>query len=245
MKSATIISYPLKHGGLLQLNHLTKTYLQGTIQRSVLDDASIDFYQGEVTAILGKSGSGKTTLLNLISGIDQAETGEVIFDSINLTALSDHQRTLIRRARIGFVFQFFNLIPTLTVWENTILPLELNHQLLDGGKKKAENLLDQVGLLHRKGAYPEQLSGGEQQRISIARALVHEPDLVLADEPTGNLDEQTGEEVLSLLNRLTRGNGRTMILVTHSLAAAKIADRVLYLHQGKLTEEIKVMPEVL
>jgi putative ABC transport system ATP-binding protein len=230
---------------ILHLSHLSKTYHQGTGTRLILDDVSLGFQRGEVIAVLGKSGSGKTTLLNLISGIDQADAGEVFFDSINLTAMDDHQRTLVRRKRIGFVFQFFNLIPTLTIWENTILPLELNQQLKFGGKERAEDLLNQVSLLDRKNAYPEQLSGGEQQRVSIARALVHQPDLVLADEPTGNLDEQTGAEVLQLLNQLTRGNGRSLILVTHSLAAARIADRVFYLHQGKMTEEKILKPEAL
>lgn len=219
----------------LQLIHLSKTYREGTKSRPVLKDACFRQQKGTVTAILGKSGTGKTTLLNLISGIDQADAGQVILDGTNLTALSDHKRTLVRRRRIGFVFQFFNLIPTLTVWENVTLPLELNN-LNVGGHSHAEELLAEVGLLDRRKAYPEQLSGGEQQRVSIARALVHDPDLLLADEPTGNLDEETGAEILGLIDRLTRRSGKSLILVTHSNEAAAIADRTVYLHDGCLVE---------
>lgn len=220
----------------LQLVHLSKTYREGVRTRVVLKDACFNLERGSITAILGKSGSGKTTLLNLISGIDQADSGQVYLDSVNLTALNDHERTLIRRRRIGFVFQFFNLIPTLTIWENVTLPLELNHLSRNGGLKKAEVLLDEVGLLDRRKAYPEQLSGGEQQRVSIARALVHDPDLLLADEPTGNLDEETGMGILKLIDRLTRRNGKSLVLVTHSQDAAAIADRTIYLHDGRLIE---------
>ncbi len=153
-----------------------------------------------------------------------------------MTALNDHERTLIRRKRIGFIFQFFNLIPTLTIWENVTLPLELNELTKNGGLDKASTLLDEVGLLDRKNSYPEQLSGGEQQRVSIVRALVHDPELLLADEPTGNLDEQTGAEILALLDKLTHRSGKSLILVTHSQEAASIADRQVYLYNGCLTE---------
>lgn len=220
----------------LELIHLSKTYREGGRNRLVLKDACFKMDAGSIVAILGKSGSGKTTLLNLVSGIDQADSGQVYFDSTNLTALDDTHRTLIRRERIGFVFQFFNLIPTLTVWENVSLPLELNRFSPTERDRRAENLLAEVGLLDRRKAYPEQLSGGEQQRVSIARALVHDPDLLLADEPTGNLDEETGTEVLKLLDRLTRRSGKNLILVTHSNEAAAIADRTVYLHDGRLTE---------
>jgi putative ABC transport system ATP-binding protein len=226
----------LASGSFLQLIHLSKTYREGNRHRIVLKDACFSLECGTVTAILGKSGSGKTTLLNLISGIDRADAGQVILDSINLSELSDHERTLVRRKRIGFVFQFFNLIPTLNIWENVILPLELNDLTANGGTDKAKELLDEVGLLDRLKAYPEQLSGGEQQRVSIARALAHNPDLLLADEPTGNLDEETGGEILRLIDRLTRRNGKTLILVTHSQEAAAIADRTAFLHDGCLIE---------
>jgi putative ABC transport system ATP-binding protein len=223
-------------GSFLELIQLSKTYREGSRSRVVLKDACFKFESGCITAILGKSGSGKTTLLNLISGIDQADSGQVFLDSINLTALNDHDRTLVRRRRIGFVFQFFNLIPTLTVWENISLPLELNDRMDQTGSARVEELLAEVGLLDRRKAYPEQLSGGEQQRVSIARALVHNPDLLLADEPTGNLDEETGAEILKLIDRLTRRSGKSLIMVTHSNEAAAIADRVVYLHDGRLID---------
>ncbi len=188
---------------------------------------------GEFVAVIGKSGTGKSTLLNIISGIDDADSGEVWFNGENLTALKERDRTLFRRRHIGFIFQFFNLIPTLTVWENVILPLEL---LGAKSLEPAAELLEMVGLGDRHAAYPDKLSGGEQQRVAIARALVHDPLLVLADEPTGNLDEETGTRILRLLDTLTRQRGKNLILVTHSLEAAGFADRILYLRDGQLFE---------
>jgi putative ABC transport system ATP-binding protein len=205
----------------------------------VLHHTSISLACGEFIAILGKSGSGKTTLLNLISGIDVADEGIIRLNSQNLTALNDQQRTLFRRKNIGFIFQFFNLIPTLTVWENVILPLELVGQAGKEGFQYARTLLDAVGLLDRVKTYPDRLSGGEQQRVAIARALVHDPFLVLADEPTGNLDEETGRQVMALLDRLTRRTGKNLILVTHSPEAASYADRILLLHEGRLEEQAR------
>ncbi len=203
----------------------------------MLDEADATFDRGELVAILGRSGSGKSTLLNLISGIDRAETGVIWIDGRDITALAEREMTLFRRSHIGFIFQFFNLIPMLTVWENVILPAELDHSKLDGARERALSLLDAVGLRDRLDAFPDRLSGGEQQRIAIARALVHDPLLVLADEPTGNLDEETGSQILRLLDRLTRQAGKNLILVTHSLDAASYADRILYLHEGKLFEK--------
>jgi putative ABC transport system ATP-binding protein len=203
----------------------------------VLQHASATISRGEFVAILGRSGSGKSTLLNLISGIDLADGGAVWLDGQDLTQLNERRRTLLRRQKIGFVFQFFNLIPTLTVWENVVLPLELNG--VNGSEKRsqADALLNAVGLLDRRTAFPDRLSGGEQQRVAIARALVHDPPLVLADEPTGNLDEETSRGVLALLDRLTRHAGRTLILVTHSADAAASADRILRLRNGQLQGE--------
>jgi putative ABC transport system ATP-binding protein len=221
----------------VELSNISKTYQEGNQPRLVLKHASIAFCKGDIIAILGKSGSGKTTLLNLISGIDRPDEGSIYLDSFNLTTATDLQRTLARRTKIGFIFQFFNLIPTLTVWENVILPLELNGMLTEEGRQHARSLLAEVGLAERTKAYPDRLSGGEQQRVAIARALVHNPALLLADEPTGNLDEDTGRQVLDLLNRLTRQSGRSMILVTHSREAAAGADRVYLLREGKLVPE--------
>jgi len=202
--------------------------------RPVLQSADARIARGEFVAILGKSGSGKSTLLNLISGIDLTDDGTVWIDGRNLTSMSERERTLFRRRHIGFVFQFFNLIPTLTVLENVTLPLELGGTSRTEAEKRAEPLLSAVGLPDRLGAFPDRLSGGEQQRVAIARALVHDPLLVLADEPTGNLDEATGRQVLALLDDLTRQAGKNLIVVTHSREAASYADRVLLLREGKL-----------
>jgi putative ABC transport system ATP-binding protein len=218
----------------VRLADLSKSYQEGTSTRTVLQRANAAFGRGEFVAILGKSGSGKSTLLNVISGIDRVDGGDVWVDGQRLTALDERRRTLYRRHNIGFVFQFFNLIPTLTVWENVVLPLELRGARNGDIRPRAETLLDAVGLLDRKDAFPDRLSGGEQQRVAIARALVHDPVLVLADEPTGNLDEDTGRQVMDLLDRLTRQAGKNLILVTHHTDIAAYADRILYLRDGTL-----------
>ena len=221
----------------LRFHDLTKSYYEGDVRRDVLQNAHAEFQPGEITAILGKSGSGKSTLLNLISGIDMPDGGQIWVDGQDLTALSERDRTLFRRAHIGFIFQFFNLIPTLTVGENVSLPLELNRIPRPQAYKKAQDLLEDIGLLDRWETFPEKLSGGEQQRVALARALVHDPLLILADEPTGNLDEETGTQVMSLLVRLAREGNRTLLLVTHSLEAASPADRILRLSHGQLLLE--------
>ncbi len=218
----------------MRVENLTKQYQEGDRTRVVLDGASATFAPGEFAAIIGKSGSGKSTLLNLISGIDRPDAGEVWLGGENLVALDERRRTLFRRRNIGFVFQFFNLIPTLTVWENVVLPVELGGGVGRAARERVEGLLDAAGLLDRRATFPDRLSGGEQQRVAIARALAHDPLLVLADEPTGNLDEATGERVLALLDRLTRQAGKNLIMVTHSADAASYADRVLCLQAGKL-----------
>jgi len=220
----------------LCLINLSKGFHEGDQFRVVLSEACAEVARGEFVAILGKSGSGKSTLLNLISGIDQVDHGEIWVNGLNLTSMSDLQRTLFRRQNTGFIFQFFNLIPTLTVWENVMLPLELAGIPEKAAMHRAEVLLLEVGLLDRRRTFPDRLSGGEQQRVAIARALVHDPLLVLADEPTGNLDEETGKMVLELLDRITRKAGKNLVIVTHSLEAAGYADRVLYLRDGKLID---------
>ena len=218
----------------IRLSGLSKGFQEGGQTRTVLQGAEAEFAHGEFVAILGKSGSGKSTLLNLISGIDLVDGGDIWVNGQRLTALNERQRTLFRRLNIGFVFQFFNLIPTLTVWENVMLPLELAGVENSEAQRRAETLLEAVGLLDRRDTFPDRLSGGEQQRVAIARALVHDPLLVLADEPTGNLDEDTGQQVMALLDRLTRQQGKNLILVTHSHEAAAYADRTLTLRDGKL-----------
>src|SRR6266542_2502277 len=221
----------------LRFHDLTKSYDEGDVRRIVLQNAHAEFQSGEITAILGKSGSGKSTLLDLISGIDAPDSGQIWVNERDLTALSERDRTLFRRAQIGFVFQFFNLIPTLTVGENISLPLELNRMPRSQVHKKARETLEAVGLLDRWETFPEKLSGGEQQRVALARALVHNPLLILADEPTGNLDEETGAQMMTLLAHLTREQNGTLLIVTHSLEVASNADRSLRLSHGQLIEE--------
>ena len=221
----------------LRFHDLTKSYYEGDVRRNVLQNAHAEFQSGEITAILGKSGSGKSTLLNLISGIDAPDSGQIWVAGRDLTTLSEHDRTLYRRSQIGFVFQFFNLIPTLTVGENISLPLELNRIPRPQIVKKAREMLDAVDLLERWDTFPEKLSGGEQQRVALARALVHDPLLILADEPTGNLDEETGAKMMFMLARLTREQNGTLLIVTHSLEVASHADRILRLSHGQLVVE--------
>ncbi len=231
---------PLTKSVLIRLEGLSKAYTEAGQSRTVLDALNREFYAGEFVCLLGKSGSGKSTLLNLISGIDAPSSGDVMIRAgereVTLTALSEHERTLFRRRHIGIVFQFFNLIPTLTVLENVTLPLELAGTR-NGIRQHAVDLLERVGLANRIDTYPDKLSGGEQQRVAIARALAHDPLLVLADEPTGNLDEETGATVLSLLLELTRDAGKTLFMATHAPEVAAQADRVLHLVHGKLVND--------
>jgi putative ABC transport system ATP-binding protein len=215
------------------MEKVSKTYPEGRERRVILNEADLSVEQGEFLAVVGKSGSGKTTLLNVLSGIDRLDSGRIVWDGVAFSELNDQQKTLFRRKNIGFVFQFFNLIPTLTVWDNLTLPLNLNGMTSPQDLQRAEQLLAEVGLADRRADYPDRLSGGEQQRVALVRALVHDPKLVLADEPTGNLDEDTGTLVLNLLDRLTRQMGKGMVMVTHSLDAAARADRIVRLKEGR------------
>lgn len=221
---------------LLRLEGLFKSYREGGGDHVILSDAEMTLHHGEFAALLGPSGSGKSTLLNLVSGIDAPDRGSVIVNGIDLTRASERERTLFRRRHIGFVFQFFNLLPTLTVEENLLLPLELNGEVDGPGRERTRALLREVGLEGRKDAFPDRLSGGEQQRVAIARALVHEPVLVLADEPTGNLDSRTGSRILDLLRGLALERGVTLLVVTHSQEIAMAAGRVFEIHEGRLVE---------
>ena len=223
----------------VELSRVVKTYLEGESERVVLRDVDVCVATGEIVVLLGRSGSGKSTVLNLVSGIDQPTSGTVRVGGVDVTTLSETARTLLRRRRIGFIFQFFNLIPTLTVEENLRLPLELNG--VDGavGRARALELLGAVGLADRAASFPDRLSGGEQQRVAVARALVHDPALVLADEPTGNLDAESGRQVLGLLAGLARRAGKTVIAVSHSEEVAALADRVLTLADGRLVERAR------
>jgi putative ABC transport system ATP-binding protein len=218
---------------------LSKAYEEAGVQRTILHALDADLYTGDFIVLLGKSGSGKSTLLNLIGGIDVPTSGEIWINDTNLTALNERALTLFRRDHIGFVFQFFNLIPTLTALENVSLPFELQGKPRRESEQRARALLERVGLAHRADTYPDRLSGGEQQRVAIARALIHQPFLILADEPTGNLDEETGATVLRLLLELTRDEGKTLIMATHNPEIVPLADVVYHIHEGKLVAEPK------
>ena len=220
---------------MLDVQELGKNYRSGDSLQWVLDRLSFRVARGEAVALLGASGSGKTTLLNLLSGIDSPDRGRVQVDGVDIHTLPEPARTLFRRHHIGFVFQFFNLIPTLTVGENISLPMELVAMPPREALERTMSLLDQVGMADMADRYPETLSGGEQQRTAIARALVHRPKLLLADEPTGNLDDTTGRGVISLLTNLARHQQTTLVMVTHSHAVAESSDRVLYLRDGRIS----------
>lgn len=221
---------------MVEMRSLSKRYDEGSETRIVILKADAIIHRGEFVALAGPSGSGKTTLLNLISGIDTPTGGEVMIDSVSITRLSENERTLLRRRKIGFVFQFFNLIPTLTVRENLMLPLQLNDFPSAEAEDRVEGLLAQVGMADRISSYPDRLSGGEKQRVAIARALAHDPLLVLADEPTGNLDADTGLSIMNLLQNLMVDSGKTLIVVSHSDAVVGMAARVLEMEDGRLIE---------
>lgn len=220
---------------MVLLSGVSKCFQEGSGERAVLEGIDATIAPGEFVAVQGRSGSGKTTLLNLIAGLDVPDTGEVFVDGQAINRMSDRERTLFRRRQLGFVFQFFNLIPTLTVRENLRFSLDLNRI----GEKEANaiivSLLGKMGLGDRADSFPDRLSGGEQQRVAIARALAHGPRLVLADEPTGNLDQESEAEVLELLDELPRRQGATLLVATHSNEIARGADRVLSIRDGRLT----------
>ena len=230
------------HPSLIKLRSLTKRYEEAGEARVILHALNTDIHEGEFAVLLGKSGSGKSTLLNLIGGLDVPSEGEVWIKDTCLTCLKERELTLFRRDHIGFVFQFFNLIPTLTALENVSLPYELRGNSRREGEKAARALLERVGLDDRANTYPDRLSGGEQQRVAIARALVHQPLLILADEPTGNLDEDTGKMVLNLLLELTRSAGKTLIMATHSPEVVPYADVVYHISEGKLVTDVEHVP---
>ena len=223
----------------VEIRHVSKSYREGEADRVVLRDVSLTIARGEIVVLVGRSGSGKSTLLNVVAGIDRPTAGAVLVDGTDVTALDEQARTRFRRAHIGFVFQFYNLIPLLTVEENLILPLDLNGRADAKGLARARELLERVGLGGRGESYPERLSGGEQQRVAIARALIHDPALILADEPTGNLDAETAAGVLDLLDTLAREAGRTVVMVTHSREVVGVADRIFAIQRGTLVERPK------
>ena len=220
----------------IRFEHVCKSFEEGDRTRTVLNDLTASVAKGEFIAMIGRSGSGKSTLLNLLAGLDLPSSGKLWIGDACISAMDDRARTIFRRHHIGFVFQFFNLIPTLTVLENVLLTAELAGWRPKPALDRANRLLGTVGLLDRANVFPDKLSGGEQQRIAIARALCADPQVILADEPTGNLDADTGATVLDLLVQLAREHGKTLLMVTHSTDMAAAADRVLKLDHGRLVE---------
>jgi putative ABC transport system ATP-binding protein len=223
----------------VETSDLTKVYGGGATEVRALDGVSLRFPGGEFAAIMGPSGSGKSTLLHILGGLDRPASGEVIIGGVELSGLSDRKLTLLRRERMGFVFQFFNLIPTLSAEENILLPALIAGEKAGSHAERIEELLELVGLGGRRDHRPDELSGGEQQRVAIARALLRNPDIVLADEPTGNLDSKTGAGVLELLRESAARYGQTVVMVTHDPRAAANADRVIFLSDGRMVDEVR------
>lgn len=221
---------------ILKVENLTKTYGSGENLVHAVDDVSFSVEKGEFVAIVGASGSGKSTLLHLIGGVDRPTSGKIFVDGNDISKMNDDKLAVFRRRQVGIVYQFYNLIPILTVEENITLPCDLDGRGVD--RERLEMILDSFGLRARRKHLPNQLSGGQQQRTSIARALINNPSLVLADEPTGNLDSKSSEEVMSMLKMWNQSYGQTVIMITHNLDIAKQADRIITISDGKIVEEV-------
>ena len=223
---------------ILKLNKLTRQFKSGDKTLTVVDNVTFEIEEGISCAIVGPSGSGKTTLLGLSAGLDQPTSGDVTLNGINLKPLNEDQRAEVRNRHVGFVFQTFQLVPTLTAVENVMVPLELRGEATNTVRERAIELLKEVGLGERSHHYPTQLSGGEQQRVAVARAFINNPKILFADEPTGNLDSKTGSSVMDFLKRLHKDKGKTIIMVTHDAKLASHADRVAYLKDGMVVSHL-------
>ena len=221
---------------ILKVENLTKTYGSGENLVHAVDDVSFSVEKGEFVAIVGASGSAKSTLHHLIGGVDRPTSGKIFVDGNDISKMNDDKLAVFRRRQVGIVYQFYNLIPILTVEENITLPCDLDGRGVD--RERLEMILDSFGLRARRKHLPNQLSGGQQQRTSIARALINNPSLVLADEPTGNLDSKSSEEVMSMLKMCNQSYGQTVIMITHNLDIAKQADRIITISDGKIVEEV-------
>ena len=234
-----------KNGAVVHASEVTRIYGEGETAVNALRGVSLDIPQGDLTAIMGPSGSGKSTLMHILAGLDKPTAGDVAIAGTHITRLGDSDLTKLRREHIGFVFQFFNLLPMLTAEENVLLPLSIAGEKPE--PKFFDTLMHNVGLTDRRTHRPAELSGGQQQRVAIARALVSRPTVVFADEPTGNLDSKTGSEILELLRHSVEEYGQTTVMVTHEPRAAAIADRVLFLADGKIVMELprSTQPEIL
>jgi putative ABC transport system ATP-binding protein len=223
---------------VLKATRVTKNYQMGQVQVQALKEVDFSVRRGEFVAIMGPSGSGKSTLLHLLGGLDTPSSGEIVLAGQQLSELTDDQITLVRRKKVGFVFQFYNLLPTLSAGENVALPLIIDGQNGLESRSRVNELLDLVGLEDRADHRPDQLSGGQQQRVAIARAFINRPEIVLADEPTGNLDSKSGNGILKLLRRTCREMQATIVMVTHDARAASYADRIVFLKDGRCVHEI-------
>lgn len=221
---------------MVQTENLGKIYKLGAMDVEVLKDINVMIKKGEFVSIMGPSGSGKSTLLYLLGGLDKPTSGSIKINGLELADMSDNDQSIMRRRNVGFVFQFYNLIPNLSVEENTLLPILLDGKKLKDHQAKLDNILDIVGLSDRKHHTPRELSGGQQQRVAIARALINEPDIILADEPIGNLDSKTGTEIMELLRRINKEQGKNIIQVTHSNEAAEYGDRTIHVRDGRIWE---------
>ena len=221
---------------MIQLRDVSKTVKSGDQPLTILHSLTLDIPRGQFMAIVGPSGSGKSTLLGLIAGLDAPTSGAVLIDDVDITRLDEDALARLRGEKIGFVFQFFHLIPSLTAFENVLVPMEIAGSA--DARRRTQTLLEEVGLTGRAHHYPSQLSGGEQQRVALARALANAPPIVLADEPTGNLDTATGRHILELLREIHRARGTTIILVTHDAELAAIADSRLVLRDGRVVEHV-------
>ncbi len=228
---------------LLKIENLQKSYTRGEQAVHALDHVSLQIQAGEFVTIMGPSGSGKSTLLHLMGGLDRPTQGRVILNGQGIESLSDHELSLFRRNKLGFIFQFFNLLPTLTAIENVALPRLLGEEKMSNIEPKARELLTTMGLAERMHHRPDQLSGGEMQRVAIARALVSDPLLILADEPTGNLDSKTGESILRFMQDMVIKRGHTIVMVTHDPNAARFGTRLIKLRDGKIESDQKITPE--
>lgn len=218
--------------------HIVKDFQLGNTTTKVLKDISLQVMQGEFVSIMGPSGSGKSTLLYILGGLDTPSSGQIMLNGTDISKFNDEKMSRIRRQKIGFVFQFYNLIPNLNVEENIILPLLLDGKKMGNYRKQLDEILEIVGLSERRKHTPRELSGGQQQRVAIARALIGKPEILFADEPTGNLDSKTGAEIMSLLQKINQNSGQTIIMVTHSPEAAKSTSRVITVQDGTIQKEL-------
>ena len=221
----------------IEVRDVSKSFQMGTLTIPVLNRISLKITEGEFISVMGASGSGKSTLLYLMGGLDRASEGTVLLNGFDLSVMSDREQSRLRRQKLGFVFQFYNLVPNMNVEENILLPILLDGKSASSYREKLDDVLGLTGLLHRRKNTPARLSGGEQQRVAIARALIHDPEIILADEPIGNLDSKTGTEIMELLQKINRERRKTIVMVTHSAESATYGTGIIHLKDGRIVEK--------